>query len=123
MWWDIAKELINFAYKKQINDIEKKEKISKACDRISKLLTDTVKELKSDVYPVGKCAAMDMLSEELIFCFKGYMEEDKLNHLSDMLHYSSKLEKEYATRKSNDTIDTLIKTAGQFDALSIIYSI
>lgn len=123
MWWDITKELISFAYRKQSILNEKKEKMSKACDRISKLLVDTAEELKMDVYPMGKCSAMEILANELTSCLEGVMEQDKLNNLSAMLHSCSRLEKEYATRKSNDTIETLIKTAGQFEALSIIYSL
>lgn len=123
MWWDIAKELINFVYKKQITDVQKKERISKACDRISKLLIDTSKDLKEDIYPAGKCTAMSILSQEIAVCLSGVMEKEKLDDLSNKLQACSRLEKEYASRKSNDTIERLIITAGQFDALSILYSI
>ena len=66
---------------------------------------------------------MEILANELVSCLEGSVEEDKLSDVGNMLHSCSKLEREYATRKSNDTIETLIKTAGQFEALSIIYSI
>ena len=123
MWWDITKELISFAYKKQVTQQQQKERIAKVYERIAKLLLETAEELKMDVYPMGKCAAMEILANELVSCLEGSVEEDKLSDVGNMLHSCSKLEREYATRKSNDTIETLIKTAGQFEALSIIYSI
>jgi hypothetical protein len=121
MWLDIVNTIIEVISKKVSIDEKKRLKLSQLFFDVAKLLEDTAKDLEQDVYPHGKCAAMESLSRELVSILKNSMDEEPLQELSHQLFVASNLELEYAMRKSKDTIVTLQKTAGRFEALGMLY--
>ena len=123
MWFDVIKMFVTIAqHKKEIN-IAQRERVSKMYAEMSQLLVDTVKELKEDVYPQGKCATMWALSQDVLNYLQDKINEEELKMLHDMLHSCSQLEREYATRHNPDTINYIFDAAGRLHALSILYSV
>ena len=123
MWFDVIKMFVTIAqHKKEVN-IEQRERVSKMYAEMSELLVDTVKDLRSDVYPQGKCAAMWALSENVLNYLQDKINDEELKMLNDMLHSCSQLEREYATRHDPDTIKAMFDAAGRLHALSILYSV
>jgi hypothetical protein len=121
MWLDIVDTIITVIGKKLSSDEKKRTKLSQLFFDIAKLLEDTAIDLQNDIYPHGKCSAMESLSKELLSILKNSMDEKQLDELSTQLFIASSLELDYAMRKSRDTIVTLQKTAGRFEALAMLY--
>lgn len=123
MWFDLIKMLVTIAQHKREVNINERERISKVYSEMSTLLTDTALDLSKDVYPVGKCAAMWTLSENLLKYFEDKVNPEELELLNQMLRSCSQLEREYATRQDPETIKMIFETAGRLQALSMLYSI
>lgn len=123
MWFNVIQFLASLINKREEITKEKREKLSKAFEKIAKLIDETLVDLENDIYPSGKCAAMEQLATDLLSLVRDYMEKEKLNELARQFYAASRLEHEYATRKSKDTITTLQQTSGKFQALAIIYSV
>lgn len=123
MWFNVIQFLASLINKREEITKEKREKLSKAFEKIAKLIDETLVDLENDIYPSGKCIAMEQLANELLSLVGDYMEKEKLNELARQFYLASRLEQEYATRKSKDTITTLQQTSGKFQALAIIYSV
>jgi hypothetical protein len=123
MWLDIAKILLS-AYGKKKEMLEnKKEKLSKAFKDMADVMKGVTEDLKNDIYPMGSCIAMEELSRHIVSMVKDVLTEEETLELSKCLFVASKLEMEYAMRKSEDTIPALERAQGKLIALSIIYSI
>ena len=120
MWTEIigvCKELMQHYFKSKKED---KQKLSKLFSSISEILNETAIKLKEDEYPHYHCSIMNSLSQELILYCTGVIEDKKSIKFTDMLFECSNLEKEYANRKDDSTIRTLMVSAGEFKALSML---
>lgn len=123
MWFDVIKMLVTIAqHKKEVN-IAQRERVSKMYLQMSELLVDTVKDLRSDVYPHGKCATMWSLAENVLNYLQDKVNDEELKMLHEMLHSCSQLEREYATRQDPATINAMFEAAGRLHTLSILYSV
>lgn len=123
MWFDVIKMFVTIAQHKKETDIEQRERVSKLYSQMSELLVDTAKDLSQDVYPQSKCSAMWMLAENLLDYLHDKVNQEELSMITDLLHHSSQLEKEYARRKEPETIKELFDAAGRLHGLSILYSV
>jgi hypothetical protein len=123
MWLDIIKMLVTIAQHFKETNVDQRERISKLYSEMSELLVETAKDLNADVYPHGKCATMWTLSENLLDYLKDKVNDEELTMLHQMLRSCSQLEREFATRKDEETINQLFKAAGRLQALSILYSV
>lgn len=120
MWLEIGKALVEiFTKQKQVKQ-EERQRLSTLFQHMSELLEDTARDLEKDLYPHGKCATMEMLSNELSGILIGKIESEKLDEVHRILLESSRLESEYAKRKDPETIKNLLIASGKFKALSII---
>ncbi len=123
MWFDLIKMLITIAqHKKEVN-IEQRERVSKLYSEMSNLLSETALDISKDVYPIGKCATMWTLSENLLEYLQDKVNDEELQLLGQMLRSCSQLEREYATRQDPETIKIIFEAAGRLQALSMLYSI
>ena len=123
MWIEIIKFLVSLIDKRSHITIEKKEKLSKALERMAELIDFTIEDLEHDIYPSGKCIAMEQLSNDILLIVKDYMPKEDVDDLSRQLFIASRLELEFATRKNKSTITELQKASGKLHAFSIIYSV
>lgn len=123
MWFDVIKMFVTIAQHKKETNIKQRERVSKLYSQMSELLVDAAKDLSKDVYPQGKCAAMWTLSENVLNYLQDKVNEEELSIISGMLHNCSQLEKEYATRYEQRTINEMFEAAGRLQALSILYSV
>lgn len=123
MWFNVIQFLASLVNRKADMTDQKRQRLSKAFEKMATLIDETLVDLEHDVYPSGKCVAMEQLSNEILSIVGDYMEKAKLDELARQLYLASRLEMEYAERKSKDTITTLQKTSGKLQALAIIYSV
>ena len=120
---DICKNIIDFASKNKQIQTQKKEKISDILNEISLILKDTADKLNNDEYPHGNCVVMEKLSNELHKNLIEYFPEEDINELHNVLVESSRVEKEYHTRKEPDTIPSILRASGEFKAMSILLKV
>lgn len=123
IWLEIINTLFDLVNKKEELDEKKKEKLSQVFHQISEVIDEVADKLENDEYPSKSCSIMQDLSMNLIFTIKDQMPEDKAEELAQQLNTVCFLEKEYAERKSADTIKNLRMISGRFSSLSLIYSL
>jgi hypothetical protein len=123
MWFEIVKTLLSISDKKKELDQEKRERLSKAFDRMAEVVKDVIDQLENDVYPTGSCIAMEQISNDILKVVSGIMPQEDAKKLALELAMVSHLELEYAMRKNKETIPALYKAQGRLEALSIIYSV
>lgn len=123
MWIEIAKMLSDLFTQHRDEMQQSKERLSIVFQEMSELLESTAKDLKSNNYPHGKCATMDVLATELVNKLIGKIEVDELDKLNRLLFEAVKLEQEFAKREDPKTIEVLLVASGRLKALSIIYKV
>lgn len=123
MWFDVIKMFVTIAQHKKEVDIKQRERVSKLYSQMSELIVEAAKDLSKDVYPHGKCAAMWTLAENVLNYLQDKVNEEELKMMSDLLQECSKLEREYALRFEQKTINDLFEAAGRLQGLSILYSV
>lgn len=126
MWLQVIELLVGstielFSKKKEI-DKEKRESLKEKMLAISDIINETVDELAADKYPSGKCAAMEEICKELYEVLSDLIPKEKAREITDALYTASRLEKEFANRKDDETLIELSQISGKFHAIAVLYS-
>lgn len=112
--------LIDMFRVKAGDDDKTSEKVAEALNKIADLLDSTVVDLENDVYPSGKCAEMEMLSEHLTQVLKGDISEEYLDFLKINLNSAVELEKLHAYKDDPTQLEKIKVAAGYFRAAAIL---
>lgn len=123
MWLEIIKLIREIILGEKAKLLEQQEKLAGFFGEISELLKSTADSLHGDMYPHGSCAAMSLLSNNLINCLQEKVENDRLIQLAKLMDEASILEKEWVERKNPDTIKRLEQIAGEFKALGMLFNL
>lgn len=120
---ELCKWAIDLFLKSKSNDKEKIIELSGLLEKISEVLEDTAKKLEIDEYPHKNCAILENLSFSLLDKLRAHLGKADLEDLTDSLLQASQVEKLYALRKQDNTIETIYQASGKFKALSMTIKI
>lgn len=120
MWLEIIKFLIDLVNSNQEITQQEKEQLSNFFSDINLVIDDVIRNFEKDIYPVGCCTTMSILSNNIIDLLKNKLDEQKHEYIAKLLDEASVLEKEWANRHDPEVVTTLQQISGEFKALSIM---
>lgn len=120
---DICKFIIETLKSDDELKFDEKLRISSILDEISKILLDTSKKLKEDVYPHYNCVLLEKLSDRLHFHLIDLVNPQELDRLHSVLIEASQIEKTFTLRKESTTIPMIESAAAEFKAMSMLIGI
>lgn len=117
---DICKKGIELFLLNKKEQKEDRLKVAEILLDISALLKDTAEKLVIDFYPHNNCVVLERLSTELKSKILPFMS----NEQSDLLEVTLKdvvlIEKQFAHRKDPETIPSIYRASGEFQAMSLL---
>lgn len=117
---DVCKKGIDSFISIKKDEQEDRLRVAQILLDISELLNDTAEKLSLDFYPYNNCIIMERLSSELKNKIEPYMTDEQSDILEICLRDVVQIEKEFANRKDPDTIPSIQRASGEFQAMSIL---
>jgi len=117
---DVGKSVLDLLIKGKKLQSEEREITSKILLQISEIINSTVEKFKKDEFPHSHCQSLSILSQNLHDVLKSHLTPDQSEELLSCLMESAQIEREFASRDDQKTIEALEKAAGTFLAWSIL---